>query len=641
MAEKIELTLPDGSKLEFPKGVLASEVAASIGAGLARAALAAEIDGVKIDLATPIEKSGDFRLFTFDDEEGKRIFWHSSAHIMAEAVGNLFPKTKIAIGPAIDRGFYYDFDRDEPFTSDDLDRIEIEMKRLIKEGRTFERREVSRDEAIELFEKAGEIYKVELVGDIPSDEPITLYSSGTFTDLCRGPHIPNASKIKAIKLLSVAGAYWRGSEENKMLQRIYGISFPKKALLDDFLEMLEQAKARDHRKLGKQLDLFSINEEIGPGLVLWHPNGAIIRGLIEDFWRRRHREMGYLPVYTPHVGRSRLWERSGHLDFYNENMYPSMSFEEGERYYVRPMNCPFHIAIYNSKHHSYRDLPIRYSELGADYRYERSGVLHGLLRVRGFTMDDAHIFCTPDQMIDEIVGVYKFSLDMLRSFGFSEFGIYLSTKPEKSVGDDAQWEHATEGLVKALEEVGLPYEIDEGGGAFYGPKIDIKVRDALGREWQTTTVQFDFNEPERFDIFYIDEKGEKRRPYMVHRALLGSLERFFACLIEHYAGDFPLWLAPVQAVVIPVSEKTSEYAARLRTKLKSAGIRIDLDDRPETIGYRIRDAETKKIPYMLIVGEKEKNEGSVDLRKHGEGDLGSFSIEEIRDRLEKEGKPPA
>ncbi|MCD6502206.1 threonine--tRNA ligase, partial [bacterium] len=622
MAEKIELTLPDGSKLEFPKGVLASEVAASIGAGLARAALAAEIDGVKIDLAAPIEKSGDFRLFTFTDEEGKRIFWHSSAHIMAEAVGNLFPKTKIAIGPAIDRGFYYDFDRDEPFTSDDLDRIEIEMKRLIKEGRTFERREISRDEAIELFEKSGEIYKVELVGDIPSDEPITLYSSGTFTDLCRGPHIPNASKIKAIKLLSVAGAYWRGSEENKMLQRIYGISFPKKALLNDFLEMLEQAKARDHRKLGKQLDLFSINEDIGPGLVLWHPNGAIIRGVIEDFWRRRHREMDYLPVYTPHVGRSRLWEKSGHLDFYNENMYPSMSFEEGEKYYVRPMNCPFHIAIYNSKHHSYRDLPIRYSELGADYRYERSGVLHGLLRVRGFTMDDAHIFCTPDQMIDEIVGVYKFSLDMLRSFGFSEFGIYLSTKPEKSVGNDAQWEHATEGLVKALEEVGLPYEIDEGGGAFYGPKIDIKVRDALGREWQTTTVQFDFNEPERFDIFYIDEKGEKRRPYMVHRALLGSLERFFACLIEHYAGNFPLWLAPLQAVVIPVSEKTSEYAARLRTKLKSAGIRIDLDDRPETIGYRIRDAETKKIPYMLIVGEKEKNEGSVGLRKHGEGDLG-------------------
>ena len=640
MAEEIKLYLPDGSELVFPKGANAFEVATSIGAGLARAALLAEIDGERIDLSTPIEHSGEFRLFTFDDDEGKRTFWHSTAHIMAEAVLNLYPGTKVAIGPAIEQGFYYDFDRETPFTSDDLGKIETEMKRIIKDGRTFERCEISREDAIKRFEQAGEIYKVELVGDIPPGEPVSLYTSGKFTDLCRGPHIPDASKIKAIKLLSVAGAYWRGSEKNKMLQRIYGIGFPKKSMLDDYLERLEQAKARDHRKLGRELDLFSINDDIGPGLVLWHPKGAVIREVIEDYWRRQHRKMGYSPVYTPHVGRSRLWERSGHLDFYNENIYPSMTFEEGEKYYIRPMNCPFHIAIYNNKLHSYRDLPIRYSELGADYRYERSGVLHGLLRVRGFTMDDAHIFCTPDQMIDEVIGVYKFSLDMLRSFGFEEFGIYLSTQPEKFVGDSDRWERATEGLTKALEEVGLPWKIDEGGGAFYGPKIDIKVRDALGREWQTTTVQFDFNEPERFDMFYVDENGEKVKPYMVHRALLGSLERFFACLIEHYAGNFPLWLAPVQAVVIPISEKHSDYAAELAKKIETVGIRVKLDNRPETMGYRIREAETQKIPYMLIVGEREEKTKTASLRSHGEGDLGSFSIDDVIEKLIDESKPP-
>ncbi|HHS49863.1 MAG TPA: threonine--tRNA ligase [candidate division Zixibacteria bacterium] len=636
----IKLKLPDGNVLSFEEGITGADVARSIGEGLARVAIAVQLDGASLDLSAPIPHSGDFRVLTFDDDEGKHIFWHSSAHIMAEAVLRLFPGTKVAIGPAIEQGFYYDFDRDEPFTFEDLAAIEAEMKKIIKEGRAFQRCELARDEAVERFEKAGEVYKVELVGEIPLGETVSLYTSGGFTDLCRGPHVPDASRIKAFKLLSVAGAYWRGSEKNKMLQRLYGISFPKKAMLDEYIEKLEQAKARDHRKLGKELDLFSISDEIGPGLVLWHPNGAVIREVIEDYWRRRHREEGYLPVYTPIVGRAKIWETSGHLGFYNDNMYPPMIFEEGEQYFVRPMNCPFHIAIYRTQLRSYRDLPIRYCELGNDYRYERSGVLHGLLRVRGFTMDDAHIFCTPEQMIDEATGVYEFSLGMLRAFGFKEFGIYLSTRPEKFVGEVERWEKATEALEIALERVGLPWKVDDGGGAFYGPKIDIKVRDAIGREWQTTTVQFDFNEPERFDIYYIDENGEKAKPYMVHRALLGSLERFFACLVEHYAGNFPMWLAPVQAVVIPVSEKFAEYAKSVHQKLLKAQIRASLDNRPETIGYRIREAETSKVPFMLIVGERETESNSASLRSHADGDLGSMSLEEIIDKFNMEKNPP-
>ncbi len=640
MANEIKLNLPNGDVLSFESGVTGMEVAQSIGAGLAKAALAYELDGVKRDMDMPITESGEFRILTFSDEEGKHIFWHSSSHIMAEAVRELFPGTKVAIGPAIEQGFYYDFDRKEPFTPEDLEAIEAKMKEIIAEGRIFQRCEVCCEEAVQRFEKDGEIYKIELVGAIPLGETVSLYTSGKFTDLCRGPHIPDAKMIKAFKLLSVAGAYWRGDEKEKMLQRIYGISFPKKSMLDEYLEMLEQARARDHRKLGKELDLFSINEDIGPGLVLWHPKGAITRQVIEDFWRRRHWEEGYEPVYTPLVGRAKLWETSGHLGFYTENMYPSMEFEEGGAYYVRPMNCPFHIAIYNSQLRSYRDLPIRYCELGADYRYERSGVLHGLLRVRGFTMDDAHIFCTPDQMVDEILRVYNFSLDILQSFGFEEFGIYLSTRPAKSVGEDDWWEKATAAIREALDKKGLPYKIDEGGGAFYGPKIDIKVKDAIGREWQTSTVQFDFNEPDRFDITYIDEKGEKARPFMVHRALLGSLERFFACLLENYGGNFPMWLAPVQAVVIPVSEKFDDYAKEVYSKLRRQHIRVELDNRPETMGYRIRSAETGKVPYMLIVGGREEESGSASLRSHADGDLGAMPIEKIIEKLTAESKPP-
>jgi len=640
MEDQIILTFPDGNQETYSRGITGFQVAESIGAGLARAALAVELDGNPVDLDRPIEKSARFRVLTFDDDRGKHIFWHSSAHIMAEAVLQLFPGTRVAIGPAIDQGFYYDFDREEPFTPENLDAIEKRMREIISEGRTFERCEIERGEAIERFKKQGETYKIELVGDIPSGEVVSLYTSGEFTDLCRGPHIRNASAIKAVKLLSVAGAYWRGIETNKMLQRIYGISFPKKSMLKDYLEKLEQAKARDHRKLGKELDLFSFNEEIGPGLVLWHPNGAIIRETIEDLWRRMHRCEGYLPVYTPHVGRSRLWETSGHLDFYTEGMYPPMAFPEGEDYFVRPMNCPFHIAIYKTHLRSYRDLPIRYCELGADYRYERSGTLQGLLRVRGFTMDDAHIFCTPEQMVDEVFKVYKFSLKLLRSFGFRDFAIYLSTRPDKSVGDVDRWDDATVALREALDKMGLPYKIDDGGGAFYGPKIDLKVKDALGREWQCTTIQFDFNEPERFDISYIDENGNKARPYMVHRALLGSIERFFATLVEYYGGDFPMWLAPVQAVVLPISEKFTEYAREIKDQLFSAGVRITMDDRSETVGYRIREAETHKIPYMLIIGERESENKTASLRSHDKGDLGEMPLETIIDRLISESLPP-
>jgi len=641
MDNKIDLKLPDGKVIVEQAGITGLEVAQSIGAGLARAALVVELDGELMDLSTPIQNGGDFRIITFSDDEGKHVFWHSTAHIMAEAVTELFPEVKVAIGPAIEEGFYYDFDRDKPFTPEDLEAIEKKMKELIDKNDSFKHEVIARDDALKKFKDSGEIYKVELIDDIPEDQSVKLYSCGNFTDLCRGPHIPDTSRVKAVKLLSVAGAYWRGSEKNKMLQRIYGISFPKKSMLKDYLKRLEDAKARDHRKLGKELDLFSINEDIGPGLVLWHPNGAVIREVIEDYWRKRHREEGYSPVYTPHVGRAKLWKTSGHIDFYDEGMYPPMAFEEGQDYFVRPMNCPFHIAIYKTDLRSYRDLPIKYCELGADYRYERSGVLQGLLRVRGFTMDDAHIFCTPEQMVDEVRKVYEFSLSVLSDFGFKEFGVYLSTRPEKSVGESERWDQATDALEKALKEVGLPYKIDEGGGAFYGPKIDVKVRDALGREWQTTTVQFDFNEPERFDITYIDANGDKARPYMVHRALLGSLERFFACLIEHYAGNLPMWLAPTQVIIIPVSQKIIDYGEKIHRSMLKAGFRSKLDNRPETMGYRIREAEKQKIPYMIIVGEKEAGENKISVRSHNDGDLGVMNVDEFIRRIEEEGLPPS
>lgn len=538
---------------------------------------------------------------------------HSMAHVMAEAVLQIFPEGKVAIGPAIENGFYYDFDLPRSLTPEDLEAITEGMQGIIKKQKPLERRVVSREEALELFR--GQDYKLELIRELPEDEEITLYDQDGFVDLCRGPHVEHTGKLhpQAFQLLSIAGAYWRGDEKRPMLQRIYGTAWSSPKELRGHLRHLEEIEKRDHRKLGKELDLFSLHEEAGAGLVYWHPKGARIRMAIEDFWRSEHYRNGYEMVYTPHIGKSWLWETSGHLDFYNEGMYPSMEMDNAQ-YYPKPMNCPFHIMIYNNTKHSYRDLPCRWAELGTVYRYEKSGVLHGLLRVRGFTQDDAHIICTPGQVEEEILRVLRFSLYMLRSFGFEDIQAYLSTRPEKSVGDEAKWETATQSLKKAIEAEALPYEVDEGGGAFYGPKIDLKIKDAVGRAWQLSTVQFDFNLPERFNMTFVDHDGAEKQPFMVHRALLGSIERFFGVLVEHYAGAFPVWLSPVQAVVIPVAEAFKGYAEEINGKLREAGFRSEADLSDQRMNAKIRNAQNQKVPYMLIVGEKEKEAAAVSLR---------------------------
>jgi len=636
MMNNFEITFPDSAVKEFASGTTPLEIAQGISGRLAKEALAAVLNGKIIDLQRPLTDSGEIRFITFDDEPGKRIFWHSTAHVMAEAVKVLFPDVKVAIGPSIENGFYYDFDRDESFTEDDLVKIENKMKEIIQEKSPFVCEVVSKNDAIERFKKSDDTYKLELLNEI-EDDSVTLYSQGKFVDLCRGPHIPNVEMLKAFKLLSIAGAYWRGLESNKMLQRIYGVSFPKKKMLDEYLAIMEEARKRDHRKLGKELDLFMMDDEIGPGLVIWKPNGAIIRRIIEDTLNAEHIKRGYEIVYTPHIARLKLWETSGHAGFYNKNMFKPIEVEGG-LYQIRPMNCPFHIAMYRSEPRSYRDLPIRWSELGGDYRYERSGVLHGLMRVRGFTMDDAHIFCTQEQLRSEIRNVINLALDLFKMFGFNEFELYLSTRPEKFVGEIEGWDIAEKALGNAMEAMGLDYTVDPGEGAFYGPKIDLKVRDAIGRTWQCSTVQVDFNLPERFDLNYMNKEGEKTRPIMIHRAILGSLERFFGILIEHYGGYFPLWLAPVQVIVLPISEKYMEYAEKVYSSLKEAGLRIKIDDRPEKIGYKIREAETKKINYMLIVGEKESIENTVSVRKHKEGDIGSMTLPEVIESFQTEIK---
>jgi threonyl-tRNA synthetase len=567
------------------------------------------------------------------------ILRHSTAHLLAAAVVSLFPETKVAIGPAIEDGFYYDFARSTPFTPEDLEKIESKMKELSKANLPIVRTEMTKEEALKHFGERGEKYKVEIINDLNQDK-VTIYTLGDFVDLCRGPHVSYTSKIKHFKLLSVAGAYWRGDEKRDQLQRIYGTAFPTKEDLQEYLNRLEEAKKRDHRKLGRELDLFSVCEEVGPGLVLWHPRGARIRLKIEDFWRWEHLQHGYEIVFTPHVGRSTLWETSGHLGFYKENMYAPMEVE-GQDFFAKPMNCPFHLMIYKSSLHSYRDLPLRWAELGTVYRYEKSGVLHGLMRVRGFTQDDAHIICRPDQMPDEIRRVLRFCLAMLGSFGFKEFKVYLATKPkEKSVGEPALWEDATRSLEAAVKAEGLECELDEGGGAFYGPKIDIKIKDALNREWQCSTIQFDFNMSERFDLTYIDQEGKKVRPYMIHRALLGSLERFFGVLVEHYAGAFPMWLAPVQAVVMNITENQREYAKEVKEKMEAAGLLVRLDDRNEKIGHKIREASVAKIPYMLVIGDKEKDSGTVAVRARGNQDLGAQPLDEVILKLVTEAQPP-
>ncbi len=565
---------------------------------------------------------------------------HSAAHIMAQAVLELFPGAGIAIGPAIEDGFYYDFDLPRTLTPEDLEHIEKRMKEIIRENHPFVRKEVTADEARELFK--GQVYKQELIdgleegamdenGEPAHDKPvISTYSHANFTDLCRGPHVENTRQIdpNAIKLTSVAGAYWRGDERRPMLQRIYGTAWENEGQLKSFLWKMEEAKKRDHRRLGKELDLFSVNDEVGAGLILWHPKGAKVRMIAEQFWMEEHEKAGYDFVYTPHIGKAELWKTSGHLVSYADYMYSPVDIE-GQKYYLKPMNCPFHIQIYNSRRRSYRDLPMRFAEKGTVYRYERSGVLHGLLRVRGFTQDDAHHFCRPEQMPAEIDFVLNFCLHILRSFGFTDSKAYLSTKPENSVGEEFHWKDAEAALQAALERAKIPYEIDEGGGAFYGPKIDLKIKDAIGREWQLSTIQFDFNLSERFNLEYFGDDGMPHRPYMIHRALLGSLERFFGVMIEHYAGAFPIWLAPVQAMLIPITDRHVEYANKVAQTLKLAGLRIEIDDSSERMNAKIRDAQRQKIPYMLILGDNEVTENKVSLRLRTGENIGLVSLEQL------------
>jgi threonyl-tRNA synthetase len=564
------------------------------------------------------------------------IIRHSAAHIMADAVKRLFPEARITIGPPIESGFYYDFDVPRPFTDEDLEQIEGEMKNIVAANLPFARDEVTREEALEMFRSMGEDYKVEILEEIPEGETLSLYRHGDFVDLCRGPHVERTGQVKAFKLTGVAGAYWRGDERNKMLQRIYGTAFPDSKALRKHLADIEEAKKRDHRKLGKELDLFSFDETIGGGLVLWHPKGALIRHLMETYWKDEHIRGGYDLVYTPHIARENLWQRSGHLGFYSENMYSGMDVD-GQNYLVKPMNCPYHVIVYKSRLRSYREFPLRWAELGTVYRYERAGVLHGLFRVRGFTQDDAHLFVRRDQLAEEVDRVVAFCMHILRAFGFSEFQLYLSTRPEKFVGSAEQWDEAESILIKALERSGAPFEIDPGGGVFYGPKIDLKIKDSLRRPWQLSTVQVDFQLPERFDMTYVGEDGARdHRPIMIHRALLGSLERFFGILIEHYAGAFPLWLAPVQATVLTVTDDQIAFAREVTDRLLAAGIRVEADLRNEKLGAKIREAQLQKIPYMLVVGDKEVASGCVAPRPRKGKPGAPMPVDEFIDKVRQE-----
>ncbi len=630
----LKIELPDGSIKEFDEQVTGYDVARSISPGLAKAAIAIKVDGVVCDLHAPITKDALVEILTFDNPEGREVFWHSSSHIMAQAVQELFPGVKLAIGPPIAEGWYYDFDVEKPFSPEDILKIEKRMGEIIAEKAEFTCENKSRGEAIAFYKERDEQYKVELLEGF-EDNTVSFYSHSRFVDLCRGPHIPNTGIIKAFKLVSSSGAYWRGSEDRPMLQRIYGVSYPKKAMLDDYLHRLEEAKKRDHRVLGKQMELYSISDEVGAGLVMWHPKGAIIRHEIESFWREEHLSAGYDLVYSPHVAFRELWNKSGHTDFYSDSMLGPMTVDD-KQYQLKPMNCPFHIQMYKSRLWSYRDLPLRWAELGTVYRYERAGVLHGLMRVRGFTQDDAHHFVAQDEMEAEVRWVLDFCVHMLTAFGFSDYEIFLSTRPEKAIGELSDWERAEESLKQALTSAGLTYDVDEGGGAFYGPKIDIKIKDAIGRSWQCSTIQFDFSLPERFDMSYIDNDGRPKRPYMIHRALLGSIERFFGVLTEHYAGDFPLWLAPVQVKVLPITDAINDYAHKLVADLRAKRIRAQVDDRSEKVGAKIREAEISKVPYMFVVGAREMEAGLVSLRRHGKGDVGQKPVGEVIELLQAE-----
>lgn len=625
--------MPDGAIRDYDKeSVTPLEIAESISHGLAKKALGASVDGEIYDLLRPITKDAEISILTFDDEDGQKVFHHTSAHLLAQAVKNLWPETKIAIGPAIKDGFYHDFDSPHTFVPEDIEKIEQEMKRLVKENADYKRREISRVEAIELFEKKGETYKVELIKDMPEEEVITIYESGDYTDLCAGPHLPKAGMVKAFKVMSLAGAYWKGDEKNKMLQRIYGTSFPKEKELEAYLFRLEEAKRRDHRRLGKELDLYSFVDE-APGFPVFHPKGMVLRNQIETFWRQCHARGGYDEVRTPLIMDRKLWERSGHWEHYKENMY----FTEIDEapFAVKPMNCPGGILLYNESMHSYRDLPLRWAELGLVHRHELSGALHGLMRVRAFTQDDAHIFMLESQIKDELIGVIHLIDEIYKPFGF-KYKVELSTKPEKAMGSDELWEKATSGLMQALEEVGMSYTLNPGDGAFYGPKIDYHLEDSLGRTWQCGTIQLDFQMPEKFDMTYIGEDGEKHRPVMVHRAILGSMERFIGILTEHFAGAFPIWLSPVQTIILPITDDQADYAREIAQKLKKAGVRAEVDYRNEKIGYKIREAQMQKIPYMLVVGKKEVESQTVSVRDRKEGDVGIKTIDEILAQIVEE-----
>lgn len=620
----MRITLKDGPVQTIEPGQTAAAALQACGVTIGPEILAAKLNGQVIDLSRPLTEDGVIEPIRFDSTEGREVYRHSSTHIMAQAVKEVFPTAQMTIGPALEDSFFYDFAFERPFTPEDLEQIEAKAREIIARKLTVTRKELSKQEAIQFFQSRGEQYKVELIQGLPENDVITAYSQGDFVDLCRGPHLPTTGHVGAFKLLNTAGAYWRGDERNPMLQRIYGTSFPTQKELEAYLARLEEIKRRDHRKVGKELDLITIQDEIGPGLVLWHPKGALVRLLIENFWREQHLRDGYELVYSPHVARLDLWKTSGHVDYYRDNMFASMKIE-GSEYQLKPMNCPYHIMIYKSHLRSYRDLPIRYGELGTVYRYERTGVLHGLLRVRGFTQDDAHLFCRPDQIQDEVSRVLDFTFFILKTFGFTEFEIFLSTRPEQSVGSDENWTLATSSLEAALKSRGLAFHLDEGGGAFYGPKIDIKIKDALGRSWQCSTIQVDFNNPERFELSYIGEDGKSHQPIMIHRALMGSIERFFGILVEHYGGAFPAWLAPVQAVVIAITDNQREYVNRVVAELKAAGFRAEADLRNEKIGFKIREAEKSKIPYMLVAGDREVQSGTLSVRGRSGANLGTMT----------------
>jgi threonyl-tRNA synthetase len=633
---EIQIKLSDGKIKIFPKGTTVGAILKSLGIG--DGVIGAKVGGKLVDFWFEVDSDSKVEPVSLDSQAGLDLIRHTAAHVMAEAVQDLFPEVKVTIGPVIEDGFYYDFDFSSGFTPEDLEKIEAKMREIIKENKPLVRKNVSREDAIRTFEREGETYKVEIINDLPPEEQITIYEQGDWFDLCRGPHAPSTGFVKAFKLLSIAGAYWRGRENNPMLQRIYGTAFSNKKDLEDYLTKLEEAKKRDHRRVGKELDLFSIQEEIGPGLVLWHPKGAKVRRIIEDFWRSEHERRGYDILFTPHVAKLDLWRTSGHLDFYRENMYSPIDVENAD-YQIKPMTCPFHIMVYKTKIRSYRDLPFRWAEIGTVYRYERSGVLHGLLRVRGFSQDDAHIFCRPDQIEQEVLGVLDLTVFFLKTFGFDDYEVYLSTRPGKFVGSEENWERATGALEDALKTKGLNYEVDEGGGAFYGPKIDLKIKDVLGRAWQCSTVQVDFNLPERFDMNFVGHDNKRHTPIMIHRAIFGSFERFFGILIEHYGGAFPLWLSPVQSRIATIGEEQIPFAESIYGILKRNNLRVEKDFRNEKLGLKVREAQLEKIPYLLVIGNREAETGTVAPRKLGGKNLPSMTAEEFLNLIEKENDP--